>query len=317
MTNWKSKYLEMKLKYINAKQKGGALGDGGPGAPPMVGMPPGMTLMIDKLAQGIRDNPRNSIPEMKRLIDMKNVSAAVRNYIMAHHVDTYCIILVKLVSEQIINNHVLAIPEEFDDGNGNLDLNIIIPHIVGFGAIPTTFILDAILESLLYSNIFGTDTKINLAMHIANLIQNHGAMINQALITSDINIDNNEQTRGVIYAQLHYIHNIPIYPYFTHEPLANMPTTPILDNAGNLILNMVNQPTIGDYAGHPDQNQAYAEATIQYFMQKHRLQLNLRYSIAGPPALGPDPGYPHSWPVLRGRTIRLANNGNYTNYYNA
>ena len=25
MTNWKTKYLEMKLKYINAKQKAGAL----------------------------------------------------------------------------------------------------------------------------------------------------------------------------------------------------------------------------------------------------------------------------------------------------
>ena len=98
-----------------------------------------------------------------------------------------------------------------------------------------------------------------------------------------------------------------------------MPTTPILDNVGNLILNMVNQPTIAYYAGYPNQNQAYAEAKIQYFMQIHRLQLNIRYSILPPggiPPLGPDPHYPASFPVLRGQTRRLANNGNYTNYYN-
>jgi len=308
MVNWKSKYLKYKLKFKKL-QKGGVM--------------PAMQILIDDLAQTIRNTPMASIPEMNQLLQMMNVNLTTKNYILANHADSYCLILLKYIKEEITNNHVLDIPVAFDDGNGNLNYNAIIPHLMNLAGptwITTQHILDDILESLLDSNILTNQSKINLAAQIANLI-GAGAVINPLLITSDYNINNYNivRARGFIYAQLQYIHNIPIYPYFNIEPLGNMPTIPWMDANGNLIHNLVSQPDRTYYAGHANPNQAYADATLQYYMQIHRWQLNIRQSILLPPGGGApiagDPGYPNSLPVLRGMIRNLANNNNYINAF--
>lgn len=288
----------MKLKYINDKQKGGA-----DGHTSMVGLHPAMKLMIDIYAQDIRNVPINNTMEMTKFIKMRSINPAAKNYVMIHNRDAYCLILLKLAIEEITNNNVQAIPPEFNDGHGHIDFNAIIPYIIGQNCITSTYILDVILLSLHNAHIIvRPQTEINIAIQISNLIQNHSAEIEPALITSDVNIGDNFRVRrrGFIYAQLQYIHNINICGYFNNEYLVNMPRTPILNNVGEIIDNMVNMPTVAHYAGYENPNQAYADAKIQYSMQFHRLQLNIVHSYAatdgdgagvGAPIPGPDPGY--------------------------
>ena len=364
MTNWKSKYLEMKLKYINAKQKGGGQKDHSmwqssmrqssapqssmrqssapqssmrqssavhnnnttqSSVPDMIRIDKSMRLVIDGLAVDIRRT--HNISKMIQIIEVMNINTVFNNYIINNHNDTYCLILLQFVREEITNNHNLFVPPAFDNGNGRVDINKIIPHLITTSTVFTsTDILEDILFTLHNSHMIREESKIDLAVQIANLINNHGAIINQALITSDSNIDNYNIViiRSFIYAQLQYIHNIPIYNYFVNENLANMPTSQVVDNNGNYITDIVDQPTRAYYATYADANQAYADAIIQYYMQIYKLQLNIRHSIL---VGGLD------WVIndtsslmgksqeirlvlLQGRIRRLTLLNNYVNYYN-
>jgi hypothetical protein len=306
MTNWKSKYLEMKLKYINAKQNGGALDSD---------INPAMKTAIDDLAKEIRRT--HNLAEMTQMINMMNINSTFQKYVKNNQNAVYCLILLRYVRNEIKNTHNLAFPPAYDNGNGGIILYKVIPHLIATSTVYTpTEILEDILTTLHYADMPRETTIIALAAQIANLIKNHNANIVPVDITSDTNIWNYRarEQRGIVYAQLQYIHQIPIYNYFLNETLANMPTTPVIDDNGNHVINVHMFPNPANYATYPNPDQAYADAVLQYEMQMHKLQLNIRRSIF----LGaPDPnasGIPGS-PLFNINKIKKMSN-NYVNYYN-